>query len=225
MIELPMWLAEVALLNRISPVVTRIRPEWIFGRIVAYLAVLILSLVLIPSWLAAGMHGRWILFRVVLLSVAIFTPEAIAEFLAEVRDRKREEEIREAEIRLLKVGSLLQSLEFQVRGELSPSQMEEILASLAAIMVPISRINVNEASQDELTRLPGIGSRLAAAIVEDRKKRGPFLKEEDLLRVRGLGRERLGRLRSSIRFDDPEGEGIPGTGTTTPSGRSTSPNF
>ncbi len=52
---------------------------------------------------------------------------------------------------------------------------------------PQGKINVNEASLEMLTKLPGIGNALAARIVADRRENGPYLHLEDLIRVPGIG--------------------------------------
>jgi competence ComEA-like helix-hairpin-helix protein len=49
------------------------------------------------------------------------------------------------------------------------------------------RVDVNRASVAELTKLPGIGPRLAERIVRYRLQHGPFRSPEELLRVRGIG--------------------------------------
>ncbi|MGB5695624.1 MAG: helix-hairpin-helix domain-containing protein [Polyangiales bacterium] len=61
-----------------------------------------------------------------------------------------------------------------------------------------SRININEAGPEELTRLPGIGPTRAQAIIVEREKRR-FRRVEDILRVPGIGRKTFGRIRDSIR--------------------------
>ncbi len=58
-------------------------------------------------------------------------------------------------------------------------------------------ININEASADELERLPGIGPTKARAIVEHRHAH-PFRKAEELTRVKGIGRKTFGKLRPYI---------------------------
>jgi comEA protein len=56
------------------------------------------------------------------------------------------------------------------------------------------RIDVNRASLVELTRLPGIGPRLAERIVEYRRRHGPFRKVSDLVNVAGIGPKKLESL-------------------------------
>lgn len=53
------------------------------------------------------------------------------------------------------------------------------------------KINVNEATAEELTAIPGIGEKLAQAIVAEREQSGPYLYPEDLLRVSGIGEESI----------------------------------
>ena len=48
-------------------------------------------------------------------------------------------------------------------------------------------IDVNQASAEDFSRLPGIGPKLAERIVDFRKKQGPFRRIEDLLAIEGIG--------------------------------------
>jgi competence protein ComEA len=59
-------------------------------------------------------------------------------------------------------------------------------------------ISVNTASAEELEALPGIGPTLAAAIVEDRERNGPFRSVDELTRVPGIGDGRLSQLRDLV---------------------------
>jgi competence ComEA-like helix-hairpin-helix protein len=59
-------------------------------------------------------------------------------------------------------------------------------------------VRVNSASAEELERLPGVGPRLAQAIVADRARHGPFRDVADLSRVRGIGPVLLERLKGRI---------------------------
>lgn len=56
-------------------------------------------------------------------------------------------------------------------------------------------VNINTASADELTRLPGVGPTRADAIVRLRERVRRFSRLEDLRRVRGIGRVTLHRMR------------------------------
>jgi competence protein ComEA len=63
---------------------------------------------------------------------------------------------------------------------------------------PTGPIDVNTASVDELEALPGIGPTLAAAIVDDRGRNGPFRSVDDLTRVPGIGEGRLAQLHDLV---------------------------
>ena len=60
------------------------------------------------------------------------------------------------------------------------------------------RININLASQSELTDLPGIGSVLASRIIDYRRQHGDFLRIEDLRNVSGIGEKRFEAIRDKI---------------------------
>lgn len=63
---------------------------------------------------------------------------------------------------------------------------------------------LNTANVDDLRRLPGIGEKRANAIVALRARLGGrFHAVEDLLKVKGIGRATLKRLRPLVRLDPP----------------------
>jgi competence ComEA-like helix-hairpin-helix protein len=62
-------------------------------------------------------------------------------------------------------------------------------------------INLNTATLDELTRLPGVGPSRAQAILEVRSKLGGFKKLDDLMRVKGIGRKTFRKLEPLLRLD------------------------
>jgi len=67
------------------------------------------------------------------------------------------------------------------------------------------RVILNVATEDELTRLPGIGPVRARAIVALRQRLAKFRAVEDLLRVHGIGRKTLRRIKSNAVLDRPLG--------------------
>jgi competence protein ComEA len=64
---------------------------------------------------------------------------------------------------------------------------------------PAQPVNINTASAEELTTLPGIGPATARAIVQYREKHGPFRRVEELLIIRGISRARLRAIRPYVR--------------------------
>ena len=59
-------------------------------------------------------------------------------------------------------------------------------------------VRINSASASELQQLPGIGPALAQRIVETRNN-GRFTSADDLLRVPGIGKAKLAKLRAYVR--------------------------
>lgn len=66
-----------------------------------------------------------------------------------------------------------------------------------------ARININTASQKELTSLPGIGDTKAAAILADRTENGFYEAPEDLKRVSGIGDATFEKLKDRITTGNP----------------------
>lgn len=61
-------------------------------------------------------------------------------------------------------------------------------------------VRINSASAGELQQLPGIGPALAQRIVETRNN-GRFTSADDLLRVPGIGKAKLAKLRNYVEVD------------------------
>jgi len=51
------------------------------------------------------------------------------------------------------------------------------------------QVDINTATEKELTQLDKIGPAIAARIVEYRQKNGPFQKPEDIMNVSGIGQK------------------------------------
>ena len=61
-------------------------------------------------------------------------------------------------------------------------------------------ININTATAEELTLLPGVGPATAARIVQYRQEHGKFASVDDLANVKGIGPKRLENLRPYARI-------------------------
>ncbi|MBU4140388.1 MAG: helix-hairpin-helix domain-containing protein [Candidatus Omnitrophica bacterium] len=59
-------------------------------------------------------------------------------------------------------------------------------------------ININSFEIDELTRLAGVGEKLAERIVEYHKLHGPFKSKEDLMQVEGIGGKKFEKIKDLI---------------------------
>jgi len=62
-------------------------------------------------------------------------------------------------------------------------------------------VNVNTASAEELSLLPGVGPSRARAIIELRQQRGALKRVEDLLEVKGIGESSLAKLKPYLAFE------------------------
>ncbi len=70
--------------------------------------------------------------------------------------------------------------------------LKEAQSNLAAEQQPkFRRLDLNQATLDELVTLPGIGPTRAEAILRLRRQRGGFNQIDDLLAVRGIGKRTL----------------------------------
>jgi comEA protein len=71
---------------------------------------------------------------------------------------------------------------------------------------PAEPIDLNAATAQELQELPGVGPQMAKAIVDFRKKSGPFRRIEDLLAIKGITKQRLEKIRPYVKIStsDPK---------------------
>ena len=60
------------------------------------------------------------------------------------------------------------------------------------------RININTATVELLTELPGIGDALAARIVEYRETNGPFAAADEIMAVKGIGEKTYRNIEEMI---------------------------
>ena len=63
---------------------------------------------------------------------------------------------------------------------------------------PKSTINLNTATIDQLTTLPGVGRKTAELIIEYRTKTGGFKKIEELMNVKGIGEKTFLKLKPLV---------------------------
>ena len=97
-------------------------------------------------------------------------------------------------VTLLSVGGFAQT----APARTAPSRTA---ASVSADKVP--PLNLNTATAADLERLPGIGPKVAARIVDYRTKKGPFRKTEELMNVQGIGEKSFLKLRAQLTVSTP----------------------
>lgn len=66
------------------------------------------------------------------------------------------------------------------------------------LLVKPSPVNINTASAEEIGKLPGIGPSIAKRVVEYRSLYGRFNSVDELMKVRGIGKKKLSRIKPLI---------------------------
>lgn len=71
----------------------------------------------------------------------------------------------------------------------------------AAASNQTEKIDINRASFEELTQLPGIGEVMARRILDYRNRKGPFQTMPSLLEIKGIGPKKLEKMDNYIIID------------------------
>lgn len=69
---------------------------------------------------------------------------------------------------------------------------------MADLVFAFQPVDINQASAEQLSLLPGVGDKLAHDMVAHRMKKGPFLSKEELLSIAGLNTKKLDLMREHI---------------------------
>jgi len=68
----------------------------------------------------------------------------------------------------------------------------------SAKTLAVAPVNLNTATEAQLTGLPGIGPKAAQRILEYRQKNGSFKKIEELMNVKGIGEKNFLKLKPLV---------------------------
>jgi competence protein ComEA len=71
---------------------------------------------------------------------------------------------------------------------------------------PAPVVNINTAPAEQLERLPGVGPKTAARIIEYRQKNGGFKKIEELMNVRGIGEKAFLKMKPQLTVAAPKAD-------------------
>lgn len=93
--------------------------------------------------------------------------------------------------------ALLAGLSIACAGNTSIANAEPSASSNMQAEV-VQYINLNKASAEQLSSLPGIGTKKAAQIIEYRELNGDFESVEELQNVKGIGPKMLAKISSRI---------------------------
>lgn len=88
-------------------------------------------------------------------------------------------------------GNATQQVSPESTPQPMPQQTPQNELALGAPMGGDGKININTASQTELTDLPGIGNTISSRIVDYRQRHGEFRSIEDIMNVSGIGEKRF----------------------------------
>jgi len=78
---------------------------------------------------------------------------------------------------------------------------EESLSQQSQKYFPVQKVNINQASQQALEKLPNIGPAMARRIIDYRAAKGGFKKTDELRKVKGIGPKRLSQLIEHVTVD------------------------
>jgi comEA protein len=77
----------------------------------------------------------------------------------------------------------------------------EVLSRQTKRYFPAQRVNINQASQQALEKLPNIGPAMARRIIDYRAAQGGFKKTDELRKVKGIGPKRMSQLMEHVTVD------------------------
>ena len=74
-----------------------------------------------------------------------------------------------------------------------------MLGPTPSLAAPAEPLELNSATADALTAIPGIGTVMADRIVSWRNEHGPFRRVEDLMKVKGIGEKLFEKIRPYVK--------------------------
>ncbi len=78
-----------------------------------------------------------------------------------------------------------------------------VVPTIAKKHPPAQPLDINSATAEQLQQVPGIGPKMAEAIVHMRETSGPFRRVDDLLAIRGIGKKKYRMIRPYVTVHPP----------------------
>ncbi len=95
-------------------------------------------------------------------------------------------------------GKVIEQYDGETFSEETSTTAEQVLSTETHSSVENGKININNATKDELMLLDRIGEKIAARIIEYREENGPFTQIEGLMLVPGIGEKTFDNLKDKI---------------------------
>jgi comEA protein len=77
----------------------------------------------------------------------------------------------------------------------STISLDSLILRNEKLNLPFGKVSLNLATKEELKLIPGIGEVLAEEIINYRVKHGKFTSLEELIKIKGIGRSKLNKLK------------------------------
>ena len=81
-----------------------------------------------------------------------------------------------------------------------------VLVFAAGVFAQAGKVNINQATQAQLGKIPGVSGELAKASVDQRGKTGAFKTADDLMKVPGMTKETADAMLPAISFGPAKSE-------------------
>lgn len=140
-----------------------------------------------------------------LINLAMQLEDGTKIYIPSIDDRKRNEENKQVEEvqnnenklnddnGIIKIGK--EELDNNTKTNVSKVSTKK---STSSSKKQNGKININNASKDQLMTLKGVGNSTADKIIEYRNKEGGFKKIEQLLEVSGIGESKFNKIKGNI---------------------------
>ena len=97
--------------------------------------------------------------------------------------------------------ALLFGIGLQACFKTMPGLKRIVYGDIASKKNSAFKVDINSADSNELVRIRGVGSVLAARIIDYRKLHGPFSDIKDIINVRGIGKLKFSWIKDFIKVD------------------------